>query len=222
MTQASTSTLPPGSTATPLAKRLDEMALKRGWRSVSAAEALQAAHRLSATAACGKPLRATLFASSHAHSPLLRGDRTRQQSALIHKRPRSTWPSAPGQCSTGTGGQSSAGGDTQAFSKVCRAQSVQAPQAVATRSSPCSASKLPQPSRASRSMSRSETRWQMQTIMRRSVLNGLWKSYCNANRFYLQAVQWFVQLSALIFRPVLFPPALGCPAKQSQHRLDRS
>lgn len=54
-----------------------------------------------------------LTASSHANPTLHRGDgRTRQRPTLIHKRPRSKRPSVPGHCSTGTGGQSSTGGDT--------------------------------------------------------------------------------------------------------------
>lgn len=49
--------------------------------------------------------------------------------------------------------------------KVSRAQSRHLPQDVATDNSSCSASKLAQPSCAARAMSRSEIRWQMQTIM---------------------------------------------------------
>ena len=56
------------------------------------------------------------------------------------------------------------GRQARATSKVSRAQSWQRPQAVATRNSSCSSSKEAQPWRTSRSMSRSDTRWQTQTI----------------------------------------------------------
>ncbi len=51
-TTASASTLPPGCSATPLAKRLDEMALARGWTPVLAAERLQAARLLRERLCC--------------------------------------------------------------------------------------------------------------------------------------------------------------------------
>ena len=50
-------------------------------------------------------------------------------------------------------------------SKVSRAQSPQAPQLEATRNSSCNSSNEAQPCRAAWAMSRSETRWQTQTIM---------------------------------------------------------
>jgi hypothetical protein len=65
------------------------------------------------------------------------------------------WPESAGM---------SAAAPCSSWNVAC-AQLPQAPQPVATPSSNCSSSKLPQPSRTAREMSRSETRWQMQMIM---------------------------------------------------------
>lgn len=66
---------------------------------------------------------------------------------------------------------------TRLSSKTAQAHSRQAPQAVATRNSSCRDSKLGQPLAAATAMSRSETRWQTQTIM---------DTKSNANRSHLQ------------------------------------
>ena len=60
----------------------------------------------------------------------------------------------------------------QAWSKTSRAQSWQLPQDDATRVSSCSTSKQRVPVDTSRWMSRSETRWQRQTIMMRGMASG--------------------------------------------------
>jgi hypothetical protein len=64
--------------------------------------------------------------------------------------------------------------------KVSRAQSPQLPQAVATPRSTCKSSNDKQPACIALAMSRSETRWQIQTIME-------WE--CNANRSHLQSTE---------------------------------
>ncbi len=68
MTHPSALTWPPANTLTPMAKHLDEMALKRGWKPVSAATRLQRAERLR-EALCGVP-----FYAKRAEKARLAGD----------------------------------------------------------------------------------------------------------------------------------------------------
>lgn len=77
----------------------------------------------------------------------------------------------------------------QAASKVLRAQSWHAPQAVATSNSSCSSSKLEQPLNAWDAIWDSVTRWQTQTIMvgtLQRAASGAWVN-CNATHSHLQA-----------------------------------